>query len=390
MNVNGQLYNTVKVALVHDWLNGMRGGEKVFEILCELYPHADVFTLFYEPDKVSPLIRSMKVHEARLSRTFPWIRKRYRYLLPLMPEMAEDLPIKGYDLIISTSHCVAKGVQPQPADTPHICYCFTPMRYVWDKYDDYFGRGKKTLASKLMPYFRKSLQKWDVESAARVSHFLTSSNYVRSRIREHYEREAQVIPAPVDYERFSQIERSPEDFYLVVSALEPYKRVDVALSAFKQSGLPLKIAGTGSLAEELKAAAGDRTELLGWVSDRELASLYSRARAVIFPSDEDFGIVPLEAAAAGCPVIAFGQGGALETISDGKTGIFFDAQTAQSLIEAVKRFETMTFDSEVLREHAKGFDRNVFKHRVREAIVRLSAAPVPLSSTQRLKSISVD
>ena len=364
----------MRVALVHDWLNGMRGGEKVFEVLCELYPDADVHTLFYEADKVSPIIRAMRVLEHPLPRHFNALRSRYRYMLPFLPKMAESLPLKGYDLIISTSHCVAKGIIATPADTTHICYCFTPMRYIWEKYDDYFGE-KHGVMARLLPHLRKALQEWDVSSANRVTHFLTSSHFVRGRIREHYLREAQVIPAPVDFKPFASAERNPRDFYLVVSALEPYKRVDVAVEAFRKMGLPLKIAGSGSLAEKLRGAAPPNVEFLGWVSDAELVGLYSTARAVIFPSDEDFGIVPLEAAAAGCPVIAYEGGGALETVVDQQTGIFFSQQTPESLIEALGRFNPDDFPCETLRDHAENFDRETFKRRLGAAITRLALGP---------------
>lgn len=366
----------MRVALVHDWLNGMRGGEKVFEVLCEIFPRADVYTLFYEPQKVSPLIRAMNIIESPVARAIPATRRHYRYLLPLLPSIVEGFPIKNYDLVVSTSHCVAKGVQPQPATTPHICYCFTPMRYVWEKYDDYFANSVRP-AALLMPLFRKWLQEWDIQSAHRVSHFLTSSNYVRERIRSHYMREAIVIPAPVECARFHDIERSPGDFFLVVSALEPYKRVDIAIEAFRQLGLPLKVAGMGTQLNRLKKSAPPNVEFLGWVSDRDLAGLYSTARAVVFPTDEDFGIVPLEAAASGCPVIAYGVGGALETIRDGVTGILFPTQSAECLAEAVRGFDAALFDEHVLREHAAQFDRPVFKQRLAEAVQRLASAPVP-------------
>lgn len=364
----------VRIALVHDWLNGMRGGEKVLEVLCELFPNADLHTLFYQQDKVSPLIRAMRVIEHPLPRRIPRLRRHYRYLLPLMPRMAESLPIRDYDLVISTSHCVAKGVVPVPDDTIHICYCFTPMRYIWEKYDDYFG-DRRSLAARVMPFLRRHLQEWDVESAGRVTHFLTSSHYVRGRIREHYLRESQVIPAPVDYRPFASAERAPDDFYLVVSALEPYKRVDVAVEAFRKLGLPLRIAGSGSLAARLRESAPPNVEFLGWVSDQELVGLYSTAKAVIFPSDEDFGIVPLEAAAAGCPVIAYEGGGALETVVEGKTGVFFTEQTPESLIEALGRFNPDAFPCETLRKHAIMFDREIFKEKLSAAITRLSLTP---------------
>lgn len=345
----------------------MRGGEKVFEVLCELYPQADVYTLFYEPEKVSPLIRSMHVREALATRCLPGARSHYRYLLPFMPSMIESFSVRNYDVVISTSHCVAKGIEPRPASTPHICYCFTPMRYVWDKYDDYFGDRTRP-ASWLMRLFRKHLQHWDVETAGRITQFLTSSNYVRDRIRKCYLREAHVIPPPVDCERFAHNERHPEDFFLVASALEPYKRIDVAIEAFRRLGLPLKVAGSGSQFKRLKRNAPPNVEFLGWVSDADLAALYSCARALVFPSDEDFGIVPLEASASGCPVIAYGHGGALETIVDGVTGMFFGEQTAESLVSAVRRFDIGDYKDDTLRRHAHQFDRPIFKQHMSEAI----------------------
>jgi glycosyltransferase involved in cell wall biosynthesis len=371
----------LRVALVHDWLNGMRGGEKVFEILCEIFPNADVFTLFYEPTRVSRLIRSMNIIESPVARVLPGARRHYRWLLPFMPKMIEAMPVKGYDLVVSTSHCVAKGALAEPASTPHICYCFTPMRYVWDKYDDYFG-GRKRLSSWVMPLVRQGLQEWDFETAGRVTHFLTSSQYVRSRIREHYLREAQVLPAPVDYRRFAESERSPGDYFLVVSALEPYKKVDIAVEAFNALGLPLKVAGTGTMGHRLKAKAKRNIEFLGWMPDQQLAALYSCAKAVIFPSEEDFGIVPLEAAAAGCPVIAFDGGGALETVIEGRTGNFFPEQSGECLADAVSEFDPSRFDPEVLRRHAILFDRELFKEKLSLAIQRL--ASVPMGSTPPL------
>jgi glycosyltransferase involved in cell wall biosynthesis len=364
----------MRVALVHDWLNGMRGGEKVFEVVCELFPDADVFTLFYEPNRVSPIIRSMNVREWTLPRWMPFLRSRYRLLLPFLPGAIEAMQVKGYDLVISTSHCVAKGVTPEPGQTPHICYCFTPMRYIWDKYADYFS-DRRRFASWAMPLFRGHLQNWDVESAARVTHFLTTSDYVRARIREHYLREAQVIPAPVDYARFSFAERAPSDFFLIVSALEPYKHIDIAIDAFNRLRIPLKIAGVGTEARRLRRMAAPNIEFLGWVDDTQLASLYSCAEGLIFTAEEDFGIVPLEAMAAGCPVIALRKGGALETIVEGETGAFFEEQNAECLSDAINRFAPDAFDSERLRAHARQFDRPVFKQRLAEVITRLAAFP---------------
>lgn len=361
----------MRVALVHDWLNGMRGGEKVFEVLCELYPHADVYTLFYEPLKVSPIIRAMKVHEWWVARRIPFARRYYRWFLPIFPSAVEGFPVEGYDLIISTSHCVAKGVRPKPEGTVHICYCFTPMRYLWDKFDDYFGNPWQ-LGSWLMRALREPLRRWDTETAARVTHFLAPSEYVRERIRRHYLRDALVIPPPVDWARYSVIERVPADFFLVVSALEPYKRVDIAIEACNRLRLPLKIVGKGTQEKRLRRLAGPTIEFLGWVPDTQLAALYSCARALLFPADEDFGIVPLEAMASGCPVIAFRKGGALETVVEGHTGIFFDEQTPESLAAAIEQLETFRFDEEFGRRHAQRFARETFMIRLAETIEKLA------------------
>jgi glycosyltransferase involved in cell wall biosynthesis len=360
----------MRVALVHDWLNGMRGGEKVFEVLCELFPQADVFTLFYEPQRVSPVIRTMKVHEWWAAKRLPFARRYYRWLLPFFPSAVENFPIEGYDLVVSTSHCVAKGVRPKPETTPHICYCFTPMRYLWDKFDDYFGDVRRP-ASWVMRMLRPHLQKWDVRTAVRVTHFLAPSEYVRERIRRIYSRDAIVLPPPVDWARYSIIERVPADFFLVVSALEPYKRVDVAIEACNRLGVALKVVGRGTQEKWLRRLAGPTVEFLGWVSDAELAALYSCARALLFPSDEDFGIVPVEAMASGCPVIAYRKGGALETVVEGHTGIFFDEQTPESLATAIQQFESMTFDEEFGRRHAQRFDRETFRQRLHDTIEKL-------------------
>ncbi len=373
----------MRVALIHDWLNGMRGGEKVFEVLCELYPDADVYTLFFEPEKVSPIIRTMNVREWWLPRVMPGARRFYRWFLPILPHAVESLPVENYDLVISTSHCVAKGVAPDPPTTLHICYCFTPMRYVWDKYDDYFVR-RRSLASWIMPLVRGGLQQWDRESAKRVTHFIAVSEFVRQRIREYYLREAMVLHPPVDWAKFALIERAPTDFYLVVSALEPYKRVDVAIEAFNRVGLPLKIVGTGTEAAHLQRLAGANIEFLGWVSDSDLAALYSCARALVFPAEEDFGIVPLEAMAAGCPVIALRRGGALETVVEFETGLFFEEQTPEALAETVTRFSRYEFDSEHLREHARQFDRSLFKQRFADLVHRL----LRYGSSDRLTAVS--
>ena len=374
-----------RVALVHDWLVGMRGGEKVFEVLCELFPQADVYTLVYNPDMVSQTIRNMNVKTPWSTKTFPFLRKYYRYLLPLMPTMIEGFELRDYDLVISTSHCVAKGVRIIPETTPHLCYCFTPMRYIWDKFPDYFSSYKK-IGTWIMPFAKDYLRRWDVETsqANRVRQFITSSEYVRERIRRHYTRDAVVLPPPVDCDRFTA-QRTPRDFYLIVGALEPYKRVDIAIEAFNALGFPLKVVGSGSEFKRLANMAGPNVKMLGWVSDAELPCLYAQAKAFVFTADEDFGIVPLEASAAGCPVIAFGKGGALETVRNEVTGIFFTEQNADSLSEAVGRFEMLNFEEKTLREHARTFDRSVFKQRLAELIEGLSST----DRTIKFQSVSM-
>ena len=371
----------MKVALVHDWLNGMRGGEKVFEGLCELFPDADVFTLFHEPDRLSPAIRRMKVHETPWAGRIPGARRRYRHLLPFLPAWAEALPVAAgnYDLVVSTSHCVAKGVLTGGA--PHVCYCFTPMRYIWDKFDDYFGARPWRPAALAMRVLRGRLQRWDMASAApdRVTAFLTSSEYVRERIRRTYGRDARVVAPPVECARFAAPRAvSGEEYFLVVSALEPYKRFDLAVNAFRTLGLPLKVAGKGSQFEALRQGAPANVEFLGWVSDDDLPALYAGARALVFPADEDFGIVPLEAAAAGCPTIAFGHGGSLETVRDGRdggaaTGVFFAEQTVEAVAGAVRAFVEAeaagSFVEGELRKWAAGFDRPVFLEAMRRAVL---------------------
>ncbi len=359
-----------RIALVHDWLVGMRGGEKVFEVLCELFPDADVFTIAYEPSRVSETIRRMRVHAPTLTAKCKFLRRHYRWLLPIMPSLIEEFDLKDYDLIISTSHCVAKGVKV-PEKVPHLCYCFTPMRYIWDKYNDYFGSHKR-LAAWVMPFFVESLREWDVKTSASVRQFITSSEYVRDRIRRYYMREAIILPPPVDCARFA-LPRKAEDYYLLVGALEPYKRVDVAVRAFNELGLPLKIVGTGSEARSLAKLAGPNVEFVGWVDDDKLPEYYAGARAFVFPSDEDFGIVPLEAAAAGCPVIAYRHGGALETVKEGKTGVFFDEQTPESLAAAVRTFEPEKFDESVMRNHAALYNYSVFRKKISDLIDALSS-----------------
>jgi glycosyltransferase involved in cell wall biosynthesis len=358
-----------RVALVHDWLTGMRGGERVLEALCELFPGADIFTLLHLRGTVSPLIEGHRIATSFVQR-LPGVAERYRHYLPLFPLAIERFDLSPYDLVVSTSHCVAKGVRP-PARGVHVSYCFTPMRYVWDLYDDYFGPGRAGAATRAaMAGLAPALRAWDRRTAARVHHFSAISHFIADRIRRCYGRHADVIYPPVDTDRFTTGD-DREEFYLVVSALAPYKRVDLAVAAATRLGRRLLVVGTGQDAARLRTMAGPSVEFLGWRSDPEVAALYRRARALLFPGVEDFGIVPLEATASGCPVIAYAAGGALETVvgpggDDPVTGLFFEEQTAEGLAGAMVELESgrHRFEPKALRAHAETFDRARFKARM--------------------------
>jgi glycosyltransferase involved in cell wall biosynthesis len=358
----------MRVAIVHDWLTGMRGGEKCLEVFCELFPDADLYTLIYLPDRVSPLIRSMKIFPSWFDR-LPGVEHYYRYGLPVFPRIIEGFVLRDYDLIISSSHCAAKGIHPSGA--LHVSYVHSPMRYVWDMYESYFGRDASWQARAGMALCRGYLQRWDVQSARRVNDFLANSHYVAGKIRRFYGRESTVIWPPVDTEKF-YISEGQKSFYLIVSALVPYKRIDLAVDAFNQLGLPLRVAGDGPLKRSLEKKAEANIEFLGWVDDARLAALYASCTALVFPGEEDFGIVPLEAQASGRPVIGYGAGGLLESVvgydaqdetQNCPTGIFFREPTALSLAEAVESFEGSkdVFDSVMIRRHACGFSRDRFK-----------------------------
>lgn len=298
----------MRVALVHDWLTGMRGGENVLEALCEIFPEAGLYTLIHIPGSVSRAIENRKIHTSFLQR-LPMAGKRYRSFLPLFPLAIEGFDLSGYDLIVSTSHCVAKGVIPPPGAL-HISYIFTPMRYVWDQYRMYFGEGRTGwLTSRVIRVAAHYLRMWDVASSSRVDEFVSISAHVANRVEKYYRRTSPVIYPPVDCTRFS-INTASGDYYLIVSAFAPYKRLDIAIEAFNRMGArKLRIIGKGQDESRLKKMAGPNIEFLGWRTNEEIAGYYAGCRALIFPGEEDFGIVPLEAMASGRPVIAYGKGG---------------------------------------------------------------------------------
>ena len=362
-----------RVALVHDWLTGMRGGERCLEVLCELFPVAPLFTLLHVPGSVSSVIEDRPIVTSFVQH-LPGATAGYRHYLPLFPLAIRRFDLSSYDLVVSMSHCVAKGARAA-AGALHLCYCFSPMRYVWDLYDDYLGRGG--LAMRLaMPPVATALRRWDRRTAG-VSHFVAISNHISDRIRRAYERPSEVIYPPVDVQRY-EIADGHDDYYLVVGALVPYKRVDLAVAAATRLGRRLVVVGTGPEEARLRAIAGPTVSFLGWRSDAEVAELYARCRALVFTAVEDFGIVPLEAAAAGRPTIALAAGGALETMvglgapAATPTAVFFPEQSVDALERAILTFEGAAeqFDPKDLRARAEAFDRPLFKQRLAEYIGR--------------------
>ena len=354
-----------RIALVHDWLTGMRGGEKCLEVLCRRWPDARLFTLLHDRGKVSTAIEDLRPRTSFLQR-FPGVERYYRYLLPLMP-FAANWRLPPCDLVVSLSHCVAKAVQPPPG-TPHVSYCFTPMRYAWHLREAYFGGRFGKLKGVLIDRLLGWIREWDRRTANRVTHFIAISKTVQDRIRECYGRDSIVIYPPADTDFYTPANTPREDYYLVVSAFAPYKRIDLAIEACRRMGRPLKIIGTGQDAARLRTLAGPDVAFLGWQSDESIRDHLRQCRALLFPGEEDFGIVPVEANACGTPVIALGKGGATETVlplgnSASPTGVWFEEQSIDSLTEAIERFERnpAAFQSGAIRRQALRFNRHRFE-----------------------------
>lgn len=379
----------LRVALVHDWLTGLRGGEKCLERLCLLFPEATVFTLIHTPGKVGPIIGGMKIRTSLLQ-TLPKVEKYYRHLLPVMPWAVGRLDVGDADLVISLSHCVAKAVKVPPG-VPHVCYCFTPMRYAWDGRSAYLekwrpGSLKRWLAEKILD----RLARWDKRTASGVTQFVAISETIRRRIRQNYGRESVVIAPPVDTDYYHPDETVPrEDFYLAASALVPYKKIDQAVEACNRLGKKLVVIGAGPELENLKKAAGPTVSILGFQPDDVLRDHLRRCRALIFPGDEDFGILPIEALACGTPVIALGQGGVAETV-DNSVGLLYEVASVNGLCAAIEAWEgrpASPNQRQTAREKAERFATEEFDKAMMRLAERMrEAAPAP--HIRPVKSVS--
>ncbi len=349
-------WSGMKTALVHDWLTGMRGGERVLEILCEGFPDAPIHTLIWNSHSVSDTINRHPVQTSFLQKV-PGIYNHYRSYLPFFPAAIRRMPPPDARLMISASHCVAKS-HPHNATTKHLCYCFTPMRYAWQPRNEYFSASpvKAFLVAPLLWWLRR----WDRRMSDNVDRFVAISNAVRERIRNAYDREAAVVYPPVDLDLWTPGEKSKDNYDLIVSALVPYKRIELAVRAYTLSGRQLVIVGTGSEEHKLKTASSGNISFLGWQSDSSILQLYRNANMLVFPGEEDFGLVPIEAQACGTPVVAYRRGGALETIVENETGVFFDSQTEESLNQAVNKALSINWDRNTLRKKAEEFSISNF------------------------------
>ena len=363
-----------RVALVHDWLTGMRGGERALEAICELFPDATRFALLHVPGSVSGTIEARPVRTSFIQ-WLPWSHRYYRGLLPLFPAAVEQFDLDDFDLIISTSHCVAKSVVP-PGRTRHLCYCFTPMRYAWDQFDTYFGPDRVGAGvSRLFRWGLGALARWDVSTAGRVDRYVAISQHVAGRIRRYYNRGARVVYPPVDTAFFRPGGEPPGAYFLIVSALVPYKRVDLAIRACALARAPLRVVGSGPELARLREAAGPSVEFLGSLSDEQVRTAYQGAAAVLLPGIEDFGIVPVEAQACGRPVVALAQGGACETVVEGSTGILVEEPTDTAFAAAIDQVRRGRFDAAAIREHAVRFSRERFHVAFRQQVDQVMTEP---------------
>jgi len=365
-----------KVAIVHDWLTGMRGGEKVLEAICELYPQADIYTIVHVRGSVSERIESHRIRCSAVQR-FPRAGQLYRQYLPLFPMIVETFDLDRYDLVISSSHCAAKSVIRRASAT-HICYCHSPMRYAWDQFDWYFGPAQVgQVKSQLLRPVLAHLARWDAATAGRVDRFLANSQYVAGRICRYYNRGSTVVHPPVDTSFYRPSAPAPAQLpqpaFLIVSALVPYKRLDVAIDACRRVGAKLKIVGRGPEEARLRALATADVDFLGWRTNEEIRDLYREATAVLLPGTEDFGMVPVEAQACGTPVVALADGGACETVQDQVTGVLVRDDSIAAFAEGLDRVQSLKRDPEEFHRHAERFSRVHFMTNFQQAVAEAVA-----------------
>lgn len=353
------------VAIIHDWLNGMRGGEKVLEEILDFFPDADIFTLFLEEEKISEKIKSHKITPSSLNK-YPFVRKKYRYFLPLFPGAVEEFNLQDYELIISISHCVAKGIIPFPGSL-HFGYVNSPMRYIWDQYYSYFGQVKGLKKSYIKRQFTR-LRTWDVTSSARVDHFIGNSSFIKERIHRYYHREAEVIHPPVDTDFYQPLENPQRDYFITVSALVPYKGTELLVRTFNETGDKLIVVGKGPEEKKLKKIAGKNIEFKKDISDEKLKTLYQNAIAFVYAGIEDFGIVFAEAQACGTPVVAYKKGGVLDIVTEG-TGILFENCMEADLKNAVEKIKKMDFNASFLRKNSLKFSKKQFKDKFKKIVI---------------------
>ena len=355
----------MKIAIVTDWLTNYGGAESVISAFHDLFPDASIYTTMYKPEKMRELGKLKKIKTSFLQK-IPGVK--HQWMLGLMPMAVEMMDLDEFDVVLSSCHSVSKGVITKP-ETLHISYCHTPMRYAWESWD--FETRLQKFPKMLHPIIRRQIKKirrWDKAAAQRVDEYIANSNYIKGKIKEHYQRKADVIYPPVHCETFEPVEKPKADFYFSAGRLIPYKKFDLLVKAFNESGKKLVIAGTGPELEKLRKMAKENVEVLGYVKDKKLKELYANCKGFLFPQMEDAGIVPLEAMASGRPVIAYNKGGSLDTMIDGKTGVFFEKQTVESLNKAIEKFEGMKFDSKAIRKHAEKYDVEVFKEKIKNYV----------------------
>jgi glycosyltransferase involved in cell wall biosynthesis len=352
-----------RVALVHDWLTGMRGGEKVLEAICELFPGAPIYTLFHFPGTVSRTLEAHPITTSYLQRA-PGVRRHYRSYLPLFPAAIESFDLTPFDLVVSTSHCVAKGAITAPTSF-HLCYCHTPMRYAWDQESVYFPR-RTGLRARIRGQILSRLRQWDAASSHRVDRFVANSSFVAARIRRYYRRDARVIHPPIDIGYFRPSPHPRKDYALMVTALSPYKRVDLAIAACQRAGIELRVVGTGPDRDKLTAAPSNSVSFLGSVPAEELRRLYREAACLLQPGIEDFGMTVVEALACDCPVVALGRGGVLDIVEDGAHGVLYDqADSVEALAAAIDKFRNLRSNFTDLRARAEHFSTERFQSELR-------------------------